>query len=254
MMDEKDFDREFLNRGSSISIPETIEKLRDPHLEAVVTLMARPSAQIFIATVEWELYEPQTAANSLFQLIAIWWLEMAWRLIIYQKDDRRAVREIAFRFGLTLADGIPQKCEYQGIPCIVGTKRYPISPGAKMFPVNSLNLYTLEYHPNSNLSRARRIEEEQAALIKLYRRHNVAEETLIEMGLIEPSGGGAISVPWLKKFARNMDGMSGENVPRVFGVVSIRSSLNSRQAVLVVASRLTVTGISCGAIRADARC
>ena len=140
---------------SDVTVNEVREKLRDEHLQAVAMLLnpLRPGARIFSATVEWELYEPKTAANSLFQMVHVLWEEMMFGIAVYQKDDRPEINKIAARHNLRLANGIPQLIPVLG-SWGLAAKRTPLHVRAKMFPVNNANLFTLEFAASSPTARA----------------------------------------------------------------------------------------------------
>jgi hypothetical protein len=186
-MDIKQFDRAYGSGGREIAVNELREKLEDPHLEAVAMLIEplRPGVRIFSATVEWELYTPHTSANSLFQVIHMFWEGFVFSVAVYQKDDRPEINKIARRFGLHLRNGYPQLIPFLGQWALASGRR-PLDMKAKLFPVRHPGLYTLEFvesaqpkiFPSKDFNRLLRKENEH--LRELYTRHGVAEAVMNE--------------------------------------------------------------------------
>jgi hypothetical protein len=170
------------------TVKEISEKLRDQDLQAVAMLISpmRAGARIFAATVEWELYRPHTAANSLMQMIHVLWAKCMWGILIFQADDRSEIDEIAGRHGLHLSDGIPQIFPFEN-NLGFSSAREKLHPEAQIFPVTNQNLFTLEFSPseqtrlNSPEALSEKFNEEDRAIRELYRRHGVGEKKVDEI-------------------------------------------------------------------------
>jgi len=95
----------------------------------IITASCRPGARLWMVDLEYNHYVPDTPRNNDFQLYVTQWEGMSWLTVSIPIEDRHIAEDVASKYHLKLADGIPMML-------FNGT--------SNPFPLSGDNVWTLE--------------------------------------------------------------------------------------------------------------
>lgn len=110
---------------------------RDDGRVFLVSMGNRVAAPALVAAIEWYWYAPGTPRNRFFDTWFVMWQEMAWYVCAFPIGRFAAVKSLARRLGLRIADGTPLLMQASGESWFPGARLPDGRSNRSMFTVEN---------------------------------------------------------------------------------------------------------------------